>query len=242
MEKLLLSLGFTTKEANAYLALIELGTQPAANVAKKTSIPKSTTLFVLENLTKRGYVQKSKRGITQYFYADPSDLVQAKHTQHQAEQQALTEVVPLLEEFRTPFSSQPKVTFHEGVKGCRQVYLKLLDSQEEILEFGIHKDLEERLGKKFMDDFIVERCNRNIPLRAISSRNAIDLALHQQDHRQQREQKFLPDGADTYSSIAIWEHNVLLLNLHRDSFGILIQNEEFSRTLRTIFEVLYGKL
>lgn len=242
MQKYLIRLGFTTKEVSVYLALLELGNQPAANVAKKIGIPKSTALFILENLTKEGYVQKSKRGISQYFFADPQDLIEVKKWQHEQESQTLNEVVPLLEEFKTPFSYKPKVTFYEGVSGCQKVYLQLLESKTEILELGIHKDLEEKLGKSFMDNFIIQRCKRNIFLRAISSDNPVDKALQKLDKQQQRMQKFLPANADTYSSIAIWENKVLLLNLHSDAFGILIENEEVCRTLKTLFEVLYGYL
>lgn len=242
MTKLLLKLGFTEKEVTIYLVLLELGSQPAANIARKVQMPKSTVLFILENLTERGYVQKSKRGVAQYFYADPKDLASAKKQQHQIEDAALSEVVPLLEELKTPFSAQPRVTFYEGKKGCRQAYSKILESTEEVLEFGIHKDLEAGLGTQFMNDFIESRCERKLHLRAISSQNAVDLALHKKDEAQLRLQKFLPTGAETYSSIAIWENKVLLLNLHTDSFGILIENTEFSQTLRTIFEVLYQRL
>lgn len=242
MENYLIKLGFTEKEVSTYLALLELGNQPAANVAKKIGIPKSTALFILENLTKRGYVQKSKRGIAQYFFVDPQDLIKVKQQEHQQETEALKEVVPLLEEFKTPFSYKPKVTFYEGISGCQKVYLQLLESQTEILEMGIHKDLEEKFGQKFMDNFIKQRCKRNIFLRAISSDNPIDKALQQLDDEQKRTQRFLPPNAETYSSIAIWENKVLLLNLHSDAFGILIENEAFCRTLKTLFEVLYGYL
>lgn len=242
MEKELIYLGFTAKEAQLYLLLLELGIQPAANIAKKLGIPKSTALFILDNLTRRGYVQKSKRGITQFFYADPQDLLQVKQRKHEQDEATLKSLIPLLEETKTPFSAKPKVTFYEGVAGCKKVYRNLLKSETEILEFGIHKDLEEKFGAKFMNDFIADRCKKKIFLRAISSENAIDKALSKLDKAQKREQKFLPTGADTYSSIAIWEDKVLLLNLHTDAFGIQIENAEFSRTLQTIFEVLYRSL
>lgn len=239
MEKQLLKIGFTTKEAQVYLALLELGNQSAAVVAKKLGMPKSTALFVLENLAQRGYLKKTKRGLTQFFFADPVDLEQSKRRQQQEENETLEHLVPLLQEFKSPFSSQPKLTFYEGVAGCKRAYQQLLESRTEILEFGIHKDLEEKFGAKFMDNFIAQRCKKKITLRAISSENAIDRDLQKLDVSQLREQRFLPDGSETYSSIAIWENKVLLLNLHQDAFGVLVENEEFSRTLRTIFTVLY---
>lgn len=242
MENLLKKLGFTHKESVVYLALLEFGQQPAANIARQIGLPKSSTLFILENLTERGYIQKSKRGNTQWFFANPEDLVSTKLHQHEMEKNTLDEALPLLKEFQNPFSAPPKITFHQGVKSCKQVYLKLLESQTEILEFGIHQDLAAAFGNSFMDDFIAERVRKNIHLRAISSPTAVDKALAKQDSSQARSQKFLPTGAETYSSIALWEDKVLLLNLHTDAFGILIENREVSQTLRTVFEALYAKL
>ena len=115
MKKLLENLGFTQKETEVYLALIEFGNQPASQIARKTGYPKSTVLFLFDNLLKKGYIRKSNKGRIQYFYADPKDLKNEKEKQLHEEKKTLDKAIPLLNEFKTPFSSEPKVTFYEGV-------------------------------------------------------------------------------------------------------------------------------
>ena len=115
IKKILTNIGFSEKESQTYLTLLELGNQPAANIAKRTNIPKSTTLFILENLVKRGYVQKSKKGITQFFYADPQDLKTAKDKEHTQEQEAIKMALPILKNTQNKLAHAPKTSFFEGV-------------------------------------------------------------------------------------------------------------------------------
>ncbi len=42
---------------------------------------------------------------------------------------------------------------------------------------------------------------------------------------------------DLYSSIAVFDDKVILLNLHRDAFAILIENHEVAETLKTIHKL-----
>lgn len=238
MKKLLLELGFTNKEADAYLALLEFGTQPASVIAKKTGFPKSTILFLFEGLLKKGYIRKSQRGRVQYFYADPSDFEKLKTKEIEDNKNALNKTVPLLKEFKSPYSSEPKVTFFEGVDGCKKAYSMILDSKTEVFEFGIHGDLEEKFGEKFMNDFIKARVKKKIHLKAIAKKDKIHERLSKLNKTELREIQYFPkEKGMLYSSIAIFENKVLLLNLFQDAFAILIDNKEVAESLRTIFKM-----
>jgi sugar-specific transcriptional regulator TrmB len=238
MKKILESLGFTQKETEVYLALVEFGNQPASQIAKKTGYPKSTVLFLFDGLLKKGYIRKSNRGRIQYFFADPKDLKTAKEKQLDDERKALDKAIPLLEEFKTPFSSEPKVTFYEGVEGCKKAYSTLLESTTEVLEFGAHGDLVEKFGEEFMNEFINGRIKNKVFLKAISKKDDVHKTLSKLDKKHLREIQFYPSSKGTlYSSIAIFEDKVLLLNLYQDAFAILIENKEVAETLKTIHKL-----
>ncbi|MFC1656016.1 TrmB family transcriptional regulator [Patescibacteria group bacterium] len=238
MKKLLLELGFTEKEADVYLALLEFGTQPASVIAKKTGYPKSTILFLFDGLLKKGYVRKSQRGRVQYFYADPSDFEKLKTKEIEDDKSALDKTIPLLKEFKSPYTSEPKVTFFEGTEGCRKAYSMILDSKTDVFEFGIHGDLEEKLGEKFMNDFIKARVKKKINLKAIAKKDKIHERLSKLNKAELREIQYFPKNKGMiYSSIAIFEDKVLLLNLFQDAFAIVIDNKEVAETLRTIFKI-----
>lgn len=239
MKEYLLKLGFTEKEAKVYLALLEFGMQPASVLAKKTGFPKATIHFLCDNLTKSGYVRRSQKGRTQYFYADPDDLKKAKEKELKKQQKALEEALPLLEECKNPFSSPPKVTFFEGLDGCKKAYWGLLESKTKILEFAAHDDLT-KMGEQFMDDFIDERSKRNLHLDAICPENETHKKYKKQNKKQCRRTCMFPaDKGEFFSSIGVFENKVLLLNLYQDAFAILIENHEFAETMKTIFNMAW---
>lgn len=237
MNEELKKLGFNEKEVRVYLALLEFGSQAASVIAKKTGYPKATVLFICDRLVKRGYVRRSPKGRTHYFYAEPKDLAEAKSAQIAQEKSALDKVVPLLNEFKNPFSSPPKLTFFEGLDGCRKAYSLLLNSTTEINEFGVHTDLL-KLGENFMNDFIKKRRKKRIFLTAVCMRDEFHNSFQKRDKKDYRKIIMYPPSFGTlYSSIAVFENKILLLNLYRDAFGILIENSEVAETIRTIHKL-----
>jgi len=65
MNHLLKKLGLNTKEATAFLKLMELGAQPISNWAKQCSIPRPTMYLVLESLKEKKLIEVFGRfGIT----------------------------------------------------------------------------------------------------------------------------------------------------------------------------------
>jgi len=236
----LLQLGFSKKEAVAYLALLEFGTQPASVIAKKTTLPKATVLFLFENLAKRGYIRKSKKGRTQYFFADPADLESATQQELTARQQTLKETIPLLKEFRTPYSSEPKVTFFEGLQGCRKAYSLILQSSTEVCEFAAHDDLM-KMGNDFMNEFMQKRAQNKVFINVVCANTELHKKFRKLNKQHRRAMKaFSPKQGALHSSIAIFENKVLLLNLYHDAFAILIENEEVAQTLRTIHTLVWN--
>ncbi len=241
MHKLLTKLGFSDKQADVYLALLEYGSQPASVIAKKTQFPKSSVLFLCEQLIEMGVLQKSQKGKTQYFYANPKELEKVKLQQLHEQSEVLKRTIPLLQEFKSPFSSEPKLNFFEGIAGCKKAYLQILESKTEVLEFGVHSDLEAKFGLKFMDDFIAKRIQKNVKLKGIVNEDHAHKNLAKFNLSQLRQTKFVDDKIGTlYSSICIFDDKVLLLNLHNDAFAILIQSPQVSQTLKTIFMMCWA--
>ncbi len=60
--------GLTEYQADAYLTLLELGTAPAVEIARKCSVPSSQIYDVLRDLEKRGYIETMDQ---EKLYAQP---------------------------------------------------------------------------------------------------------------------------------------------------------------------------
>jgi len=176
----------------------------------------------------------------QYFCADPEDIKLAKESEFEKQKDALDRVLPLLNEMKTPFSSEPKTSFYEGIDGCKRAYELLLGSSGTILEFGAHLDLVEKFGEKFMNTFIGKRVKNGIFLKAVSLEDEVHKKLYRLNKKHLREiQFFPPEKGRIYSSIAIFDNKVLLLNLYQDAFAILIENKEVADTMRLIHSLIW---
>jgi sugar-specific transcriptional regulator TrmB len=55
MKEKLEKLGFSSKEADVYISLLELGSAIVSDVAKKAGINRSTAYVLLESLAKKGF-------------------------------------------------------------------------------------------------------------------------------------------------------------------------------------------
>ncbi len=235
IKELLQQLGWKEKEITCYLALLELGQQPASTLSKRLKIPKATVLFILHRLVERGYVTMNKKGKTEYFYGDPQQLQQRKNREILEAQKSLEELIPLLKEFRHPLSARPQTSFFEGVDACKKAYSQLLSSESEILEFATHDDLADKFGEKWMDDFLEERTKKKIHIRSICYDTPKDRELEPLDKAQCRKTKFVPEKTGMmYSCMAMWEDKLLMLNLGSDCFGILIESAAIVETMKTI--------
>ena len=61
MKEKLEKLGFSPKEADVYISLLELGSAVVSDVAKKAGINRSTAYVLLESLEKKGFVSVSEK-------------------------------------------------------------------------------------------------------------------------------------------------------------------------------------
>lgn len=131
--------GFSDKEAKVYLALLEIGSAVASDIAKKSDIKRSTVYIILDTLAQRGLVSVTERqGVTLYNSTPPERLIQ--HLKSMANRYSgfadtAKELLPELKSFGSPSidtASTPKVKLFEGNEGVKTVYEDILTSLEGI--------------------------------------------------------------------------------------------------------------
>lgn len=232
----LLSIGFTAKESQVYLYLVEYGTSWASEIARHLNMPKSTINFIAENLWKRWYLIKSARVNTNYYEADISLLEWLVAEDRQKKDQFLAETIPELYEMNQNIRTKPKIVFFDGRENCAKAYRDILSTSWTFYEFWAHGDLVEAFGSDFMEQFIRERVAKDIFCDSIGTLWDIELDLREEDSRQLRSLRIHdPIHGTIGSSIAIYDDFVLVLNLKGTYSGVRIQNREFAQTMRTIF-------
>ncbi len=200
------------------------------------SINESTVNFLLENLWKRGYLEKSERSKTYYYEADISLLESLLKKDIDEKEHFLSHTLPELREMNKNVLSKPKMIFFDGIENCKKAYLDVLKGWKEFYEFWAHQDLVDAFGWDFMDLFIKERIRLGIFCSAIATEGPIESLLQSIDTTQLRRLLVTSSwNGKIHSSIIIYSDMILILNLSHIYTGVRIQNRELAETLKTIF-------
>lgn len=243
LQSFLSTLHIEKKEQQVYISLVELGISCASSIAKKTNIPKSSVLFLLQKLNERGVIERSQRGNVQFFDANPNLLKTQVQKETENTISSLEKVIPLLKEKQNTKSIPPKIFFFEGIDACKNAYLKTLSSGKEILEFGDYPATKKTFGEKFLENFMHTRQEKNIFSKSIGRKDLQTTLVQKNDSQQIRETRFHNEQwGDLFSVVTLFDENkVLLLNPGEYPFAILIHNEEVFKTLKTIHSIIWNE-
>ena len=241
MEEKLALLGLNEKEIKVYLYLIEYWISWASEIWKRVNIPKSTANFLADNLWRKWFLKKTFSWNTGLYEADIGLLQENIEKEILLKKEFIENIIPLLKEKNKNIISKPKIKFFDGIEGCKKAYSDILKIKWTFYEFWAHEDLENAFWKKFMQDFIQARIIKPIFCDSIGTFWEAEEALQKLDGEQKRNLKVFPkDFWEINSSIVIYDNKVLILNLNWIYNGVLIENNEFSQTMKTIFLICKG--
>lgn len=251
LKSVLQKIGLTDKDAEVYLACLEMGTQPASVIAKKAGLKRPTTYLILEALVKRGLVSEYTGTSVKFFTAVSPDYLlnyiekqKRDLTQHQRE---LQEYLPQLHSLSNPYSLNPKVRFYEGLEGVERVMNDTLTSKEPIRCFT---SLDCWFLRKETRDYILwygkERVRHyKIPERAIANDTPANRKYLEEEYpdieedRTYSQFRWLPSDVGLFQNeINIYENKVAIVSIgKKELLGMIIESESITETQKAIFEV-----
>lgn len=236
-------LGFSDKEAEVYLANLELGPSPASTVAKKAGLHRTTCYSVLCELEKKGYTRRFERARVHYFSALTGKEVEEKlQKQHQKNIQNLTKILPVLTTLQSSTVKPPKIQSFEGFEGMKQIYEDTLigDHSEKLAYSSISESKDEKL-RAFIDEYTKKRTKNGISVRAIlpDTKNAREMTKN--DHQVLRTSQYVQTEKFQFKSeINIYGNKVAILSLIPPYYhGVIIESPEISETQKAIFELVW---
>ena len=140
MKQQLEKLGFSPKESDVYLALLELGTAAVSDVAKRANINRSTTYIILDSLAERGLVSTSENQNIKFFSVTPPErLLQYMQDLVKKNTELVGLAHNLLPELKSLYigvGPKPRVQFFEGTEGLKTAYEDTLTSKETIRAYA----------------------------------------------------------------------------------------------------------
>lgn len=249
IKNLLSTLDFSEKESLVYLALLEIGSGKAQEIAKKTGLNRTTVYDLFEVLMQKGLVSKFKKGSATFFNAlEPKHLLtyldrekeeQAKKIEKQ--KQKVSQLLPQLISLQNIFTNKPKVQFFEGEKGMREAYENTLTSTEIILAYANVQTMHEGLPA-FFPEYYARRAEKGIFIKAIIPRNELSIERATKNQTEMRDTRFLPDEEMTFSPEVNIYNNKILIASWKEKMAIIIESKELADLQKLIFNLLWDAL
>ena len=250
LKVILQKLGLSDKDAVVYIACLEMGTQPASIIARKTGLKRPTTYVILDGLAQQGLVSEYTAGNAKYFTAVSPEylvtLLEKRRRELESCQDTLEQILPKLESIGQGHRQSPRVRFFNGTEGIIQVLEECLTARTPILCYTTMDLWFSRDPlKRYIEEFITRRITKyKIPLRMIVPetnfyKNYLEYSYPKNDTL--TEVHWTPGDIPIFTSdISIFDNKIAMCTLSgKEELGIIIESDEIARTHRAIFELAW---
>lgn len=236
--ELLSTLQLSEHEARVYVAALELGQASLLALSKKSGVKRTTIYHFLDTLIQRQLIVETKRGKRSVFSAvHPQQLVEIGKG-HVREMERL---MPQLLAVFNASPRKPRVTFHEGTAGMKEVYADTLKERQPIVGWSDYEYSMRVMGSYF-EQYAEERARRNILYRVIARDS--DAARNRQalSRRHLRDVRISPT-LNLTTEIHVYGKKIALLSFRSNPiFAVIIEDESMAQTFKTIWEAAWENL
>jgi sugar-specific transcriptional regulator TrmB len=233
-------IGLSGDQTKVYLAALELGEATMQELATKSGVPRTSIYnFMKEMVRKRLIATGTRKRRTVYSAIHPNILIEMEKGRLSELQQLLPEILTIYNKSKT----KPRVTFHEGVAGIKEVLFDMLKEQQAVVAWSDYDAMAASFGEYYFDVFPAERAKKGILCRNIVPDTPKAREFSKKDNRYLRESKFIKSSNNLKTEINIYGNKVAL-NSHdpQHAFALLIEDTNLATTLRAIWQQQWQSL
>ena len=245
MQEILTQLGFSNKEADVYLAALELGPSEVTMIARQSSINRTTAYQILEQLTAKRIIKIAQQKPKIIYQAqEPEKLLELLEDQIKAKQNQLQELkraLPRLKALYSTLENKPKVKFYEGIDGLKEMYDLSLTSSEALRAYTSAEQLDKTLGARYTKNYFDSRRKRKIPIKSILPFEPYAVKLKKEEKKYLRTMRFVPKKTYNFSpEIYIYDNKISFISL-KERFGVLIESRELADAMKKAYDLSWSK-
>lgn len=232
----LISLGLTERQAIVYVRSLELGTFSVSELASKAGIKRPTCYLVLDELLQKGLVSiAASLKKTKYRAESPDILKKQAETQMITAQRLSGDLLKIFNQK----AEGPTMRYFSGQKAIQGIFDDVLKvKSREYLYIGSGKDVIDTVGKDYIDEWLKQRIEKNIIAKSIRMKSTEVMEDIYQTNIM-RELKIAPEGIHIAETIFIYDNKVAIISTPQENFGFIVENKEFSNTMRGLFSALW---
>lgn len=239
LDKKLIELGLSEKEARVYLAALSLGPGAVQKIARAAQVNRPTTYVMIESLTKRGLMSSFEKEKKRFFTAEPPERLRTLfHSERRAIEEREHKLDDLMPELRalSGGTELPKVRFYEGAEGLEAIHEDLLKIKDiDVVSIFSADDAQKVLHSEHIEPFRKKLLERKAKEKFIytSSVPPSDIPKEWEGRRVPKDKFPFSGEVSTYGD------RVALLSYRGKLVGVLIESKELAQTVRAIFELAW---
>ena len=237
--KILETAGFTQKEAEVYLALLELKMGNVTEISHLTKLKRSIIYVILEGLIKRGYASElPDKKINTYQAMDPSIIL----NQLRSSYRNFSEMLPIFRSLGNTGKERPKITYHETKEGILNAWEDMNHPGSNAFFISSYQRIEKHFPGAIAD--WIERTRKGIlkaKCRHLIPNNPFELKIAEEFLTINQEVRILPDLRDMQMDFSIYDNKLAITSLGKEPFIVIIESEELVASMRPIFELAWNK-
>lgn len=226
--------GLNQKEANVYMALLELGTATVESVATKAGTKRPTTYLILDELQRKGLaslVPRAKKVL--YVPESPEKLISDLARKQELVKRFLPNMLALYNEPKY----KPQVQMFSGKEGVKQVYQEIFESKE-VSYFGTTKDLI-KLYPEGLNDYLKKIKDPQFKIRDLLTKSKENLEYASKASGPNYQIRFLPKNLEFPTDSALAGDMAIFFSFHPQIFALVIKSREIIKSLTTMFELAW---
>lgn len=250
LKTLLLDAGLSDKEAKVYLVLLEKGTLSAPEIVKASGLKKGITYTILHKLALEELVVQFERDKKLHY--QPSDPTKLK-AMVERRKKAMDEVAKRIDSSLPALTSsyklavgKPTIQYYEGEEGIKAVFENIYGKKEKDPNVYGCVDLEKAntvFPSYIINKLIPKRIRNKIVAHTFIANSPLAQEIANKDAQELRQSVLLDKTIYPLpAEIDVYEDKVAMLSFERNQFiGILITNQAFADSLRSIFRLAQPK-
>lgn len=236
--QLLESVGFTQKEAQVYLALLELGKGNVTEISKITKLKRSIIYVILEGLIKRGYVSELPNlKINTYQAMDPSVILR----QLQSSAKNFLEMLPILRTLGSKGKNRPKITYHETKEGILKIWDEMTIT-DDVFYISSYKRIEQHFPGA-INGWVKGYNKKFHPIgnRHLLSDEKNEIQIAKDFNIIGERVRCLEELRNIKMDFTLYANKVAITSLEENPFVVVIESEELVKSIKPLFEIAWAK-
>lgn len=252
LQKNLLKLGFGEREIEVYLAIIELGKSTPAQIAKKTSINRTTVYANIKTLLKRGVIAEDLGGKSLYLFAQPFEalekFIEKEEERLNDKKKLIKKTIKEIKDIplQDKNYSVPKIRFIE--EGDIESYLyknmsRWHKSTQKIdgITWGFQDHSFAELYKDWVTWAIENFPDNQVQL--ISNRSQIERSMNKKGIKEKRTVKYWKDNLNFSSSQWVMgNYLIMAITRQRPHYMVEIYDEVMAHNMREVFKNIWQEI